>query len=221
MKIAASHGREEQRDVDRVALVRNAIGPDAALYVDANGGYDRKQAVRLARAFEEQGVTWFEEPVSSDDLEGLRVVRDQSPIDIAAGEYGYAVPYFAAMCRSGAVDVLQADVSRCAGYTEWRRVAAVAAAHGLEISGHCAPALHLPVAAAVPNLRHVEWFHDHVRADRRLFEGLPEPDHGVLHPYVSGAGHGMTLRSDAPPPDAPPVDHRAGSAAAPTARRTS
>ena len=113
----------------------------------------------------EWDVRWFEEPVSSDDLVGLRMVRDAVRADVAAGEYGGDLTYFQRMCAAGAVDCLQADASRCGGITEWLRVAAVAAAHHLEISGHCAPHLHAHVAAATPNLRHLEWFHDHVRIE--------------------------------------------------------
>ena len=122
------------------------------------GGADRAGRRRI-------DVRWFEEPVSSDDLVGLRQIRDAVRADVAAGEYGGDLTYFRRMCAADAVDCLQADVSRCGGITEWLRVAAVAAAHHLEISGHCAPHLHVHAAAAVPNLRHLEWFHDHIRIE--------------------------------------------------------
>jgi L-alanine-DL-glutamate epimerase-like enolase superfamily enzyme len=139
-------------------------------------------------------VNWFEEPVSSDDLEGLREVRDAVPADVAAGEYGYDLFYFERLCRAGAVDCLQADVTRCGGVTEWQRAAAVAAAHGLEISGHCAPHLHAHVAAATPNLRHLEWFHDHVRIESLLFDGALDPQGGFLTPSGEAPGHGLVPR---------------------------
>ena len=139
---------------------------------------------------------WFEEPVSSDDLRGLRAVRDHVRADVAAGEYGGDLTYFRRMCAAGAVDCLQADATRCGGITEWLRVAAVAAAHHLQISGHCAPHLHLHAAAATPNLRHLEWFHDHVRIESKLFDGTGSPNGGVLRPDPSAPGHGLTL-SDA------------------------
>jgi L-alanine-DL-glutamate epimerase-like enolase superfamily enzyme len=132
-------------------------------------------------------------------------------MDVAAGEYGYDVVYFERMCCHGAVDVVQADVSRCAGITEWLRIAAVAAAHGLEISGHCAPSLHVAPAASVPNLRHVEYFHDHARVDRMLFDGVLDPSDGVLRPQRDRPGMGLELRAaDAAPYEeyAPPA-HRA------------
>jgi L-alanine-DL-glutamate epimerase-like enolase superfamily enzyme len=186
------------RDLARVARARRAIGDDADLYVDANGGYTRKQAVRMARGFAEEGVTWFEEPVSSDDLAGLAEVRAAVTADVTAGEYGYTLPYFQHMLAAGAVDCLQADITRCGGCTVWLRAAALAEAHGLQISGHCAPNLHAHVAAAVPNIRHLEWFHDHVRIENLLFTGALDPAGGHVTPGAGKApGHGMALRADA------------------------
>ena len=145
-------------------------------------------------------MTWFEEPVSSDDLDGLREVRDQVTPDVTAGEYGYDLPYFARMVDAQAVDCLQVDVTRCGGITEWQRAAAVAAARGLQVSGHCAPNLHAHVAAAVPNLRHLEYFHDHVRIESMLFDGALDPSGGVLRPDPARPGLGLTLKeSDAAP----------------------
>src|SRR3954469_9360872 len=182
IKIGESWGTAVARDLARMARGREVIGTDADLFVDANGGYTRKQAIRVAPAACESGVCWFEEPVSADDLTGLRQVRETVDAEVAAGEYGYGLGYFQRMCAAQAVDCLQADASRCGGITEWQRVAAVAAAHHLQISGHCAPHLHVHVAAAVPNLRHLEWFHDHVRIEEMFFDGTLDPTGGELHP---------------------------------------
>jgi L-alanine-DL-glutamate epimerase-like enolase superfamily enzyme len=195
IKIGESWGTDPDRDLHRVALARRAIG-DAELYVDANGGYTAKQAIRLGRTMSENyGVTWFEEPVSSDNLAGLHQVRQSFEGDVAAGEYGYTLGYFARMLEAGGVDCLQADVTRCGGYTVWLRAAALAEAHHLEISGHCAPNLHAPVAAAVPNLRHVEYFYDHHRIETMLFEGALAPTGGSMTPDSSRTGHGLSLRA--------------------------
>jgi L-alanine-DL-glutamate epimerase-like enolase superfamily enzyme len=200
MKVGTAWGTDETADLRRATRVREAIGADADLFVDANGGYQRKQAIRLEPAFRELGVTWFEEPVSSDDLAGLHEVRAVAGCDIAAGEYGYSLAYFRHLCDAGAVDVVQADITRCAGPTEWRRIAALAAAHGLEISGHCAPALHLHAALATINVRHLEWFADHVRIEATLFDGARAPQDGVLHPDLSRPGMGLALKErDAEP----------------------
>ncbi len=194
MKIGMNWGSEEEPDVQRVTEARKAIGSDAELFVDANGAYSRKQAVRVARALSAEGVTWFEEPVSSDDMQGLREIRDLVDIDIAAGEYGYDVYYFERMLAAGAVDVLQVDASRCAGFTEWFRAASVAAAHAVDVSAHTAQSLHVHPAAGTPNLRHIEYFHDHARVDRLLFDGVLDPTDGDLRPDLSRPGIGLELK---------------------------
>jgi len=196
IKIGQSWGHDPARDLARVRTARQVIGPDAELYVDANGGYTRGQAVRMAHAMQDQDVTWFEEPVSSDDLGALAEIRREIAPDVAAGEYGYDLHYFQRMCAAGAVDCLQADVTRCAGVTEWLRVAALAAAHGLQVSAHCAPNLHAHPAASVPNLRHLEYFHDHVRIEHDLFDGALDPTGGALHPDQGRPGLGLTLRRE-------------------------
>jgi L-alanine-DL-glutamate epimerase-like enolase superfamily enzyme len=196
MKIGTDWGARSARDVKRVAAARRAIGPSASLFVDANGGYSVKQATRLCAEFERHDVCWFEEPVSSDDLEGLHMVRSATSMDVTAGEYGFDAHYFERMVRAGSVDVVQLDVSRCAGISEWFRAAAVAAAAGLPISGHCAQSLHVHPACAVRNLRHLEYFADHAYVDRELFEGVLDPVDGALRPDVTRPGLGLELRSD-------------------------
>nr|WP_037581440.1 enolase C-terminal domain-like protein [Phaeacidiphilus oryzae] len=195
IKIGEGWGGREDRDLERTRLAREVVGEDTELYVDANGGYSRKQAVRVSHALEPYRVAWFEEPVSSDDLAGLREVRELVRPDVAAGEYGWDLPGLTRMASSGAVDCLQADATRCGGLTVWLRAAAVAEGLGLELSGHGAPHVHASVAAAVPNLRHLEWFHDHARIEAMLFEGALSPDGGVLRPGADGApGLGLRLR---------------------------
>jgi L-alanine-DL-glutamate epimerase-like enolase superfamily enzyme len=198
IKIGESRGHAAARDLARMRRARETVGDDVELYVDANGAYTRKQAIRMMHEADELDVRWYEEPVSSDDLDGLRQVRDAVRADVTAGEYGYDLVYFQRMCAAGAVDCLQVDVSRCGGITEWQRVAAVAAAHGLQVSGHCAPHLHAHVAAATPNFRHLEWFHDHTRIEAAFFDGVLDPTGGSIRPSPDAWGHGLTFRrSDA------------------------
>jgi len=193
IKIGESWGSNERRDTERVALAREVIGEGTELYVDANGGYTVGQAVRVADRLADYGVTWFEEPVSSQDLAGLAAVRRQVLPDVAAGEYSWSLADSAQLIAAGAVDCLQLDVTRCGGFTEFLRGAALAAAHNLQVSGHCAPNLHAHAGVAVPNLRHVEYFHDHQRIERMLFDGALDPDGGILTPAPE-PGLGMTLR---------------------------
>ncbi|MYR03222.1 enolase C-terminal domain-like protein, partial [Streptomyces sp. SID6139] len=192
-----SWGRRTERDLERVDRARATIGDDAELYVDANGAYTGGQARRLAGPLADAGVTWFEEPVSCDHLTTLADLRHRLPMDVTAGEYGYTLPYFAQLITAGAVDCLQADATRCGGITGWLRAAALAHAHGIDISGHCAPSAHAHAAAAVPGLRHLEWFHDHVRIERLLFDGVLDPGGGSITPGAAGApGLGLTLAEE-------------------------
>lgn len=197
IKIGESWGSREDRDLRRIEQTRAVIGHNVELFVDANGGYTVGQAIRVADRMRAAEVTWFEEPVSSDDLAGLHVVRQHCAADVAAGEYGFDLTYFRRMVESQAVDCLQVDVSRCGGVTELLRVAAVAASWGLQISGHCAPNLHIEALAAVPNLRHLEWFYDHVRIESMLFEGIRHPRNGAVSPQLDFPGHGLSFRSEA------------------------
>jgi L-alanine-DL-glutamate epimerase-like enolase superfamily enzyme len=188
-------GREPDRDRERVAVARDAVGDQVDLYVDANGALTRQQALEWSDVYaSEFAVKWFEEPVSSDDLEGLAFLRDNSPpgIEIAAGEYGDVLPYFDRMAPT--VDCLQADVTRCGGITGLLEVAAVAHAHELDVSAHCAPAISAHAFCAVERLRHLEYFHDHVRVEHELFDGVLVPEDGRLTPDRSRPGNGLSLK---------------------------
>jgi len=194
-------GRDAGADVRRVKAARAAIGQEPELFVDANGAYSRKQALEQAKTFAEVNVSWFEEPVSSDDLAGLRLLRDRAPagMDIAAGEYGYDAGYFRRMLAAGAVDVLQADATRCGGITGFLKVAALCEAYHLPLSAHTAPSVHSHLGCAVQPLRHVEYFHDHVRIESMFFDGSLLPINGELSPDLSRPGMGIELKhADAP-----------------------
>jgi L-alanine-DL-glutamate epimerase-like enolase superfamily enzyme len=193
-------GREPDRDPERVAVARRAVGDGVALFVDANGAYSRQEALHLARRFADEGVTWFEEPVSSDDLDGLRLVRDGAPpgMEVTAGEYGYDLPYFRRMLDAGAVDCLQADVTRAAGITGFVQVGALTAARSLDLSAHTAPQVSAHACSGVPRARHLEWFADHVRVEALLFDGALAPCEGALRPDPARPGLGLELkRTDA------------------------
>ena len=189
-------GSRPEDDLKRVLRAREAIGPDVALFVDANGAYGRKQALGFAGRFADLNVTWFEEPVSSDDLAGLRLLRDRGPgfMQIAAGEYGYTPSYFHHMLSAQAVDTLQADATRCGGVTGFLNAAAQAQAANIPLSAHTAPALHASLGAALPNVVNVEYFFDQVRIEKLLFEGVPELKGGDLYPAPDRPGHGLSFR---------------------------
>ncbi len=195
IKIGESAGEAQDRDVARMRFSRKVIGDKIDLFVDANGGYTAAQAIRIMEQVGDLDIRWLEEPVSSDDLAGLRRVRDAVRPDVTAGEYASDLTAVRRLCAAEAVDCLQLDVTRIGGITEWQRAAAVAAAHQLQVSGHCAPAASLAVAAATPNLRHLEWFHDHTRMEHLLLDGAgPAVNGGVSIEDVPG--HGLRLRSE-------------------------
>lgn len=194
-------GTDPDRDPHRVAVAKRAIG-GATLFVDANGALSVKEALRFADVFAGYGVAWLEEPVTSDDLDGLRLVRERAPagMDVAAGEYVTVPDDARRLLAAGAVDCLQADATRAGGVTGFLRVAALCEAHHIDLSGHCAPAMHRHAALSAPNLRHLEWFHDHVRIEHMLFDGAPVPAEGAIRPDLSRPGHGLALRvADAEP----------------------
>jgi L-alanine-DL-glutamate epimerase-like enolase superfamily enzyme len=192
MKVG-SHPPDDPR---RVRVAREAIGAGVDLFVDANGAYSEMQALALAQEFAEQGVHWFEEPVSADNLAGLRHIRERIPygMDIAAGEYGYSAWYLKRMIDSEAVTVLQADATRCCGISGFLDAASLCWAANLPLSSHCAPSMHLHVCCAVPRAVHMEFFHDHARIERMFFDGFREPRGGRMQPDLTRAGHGLTLK---------------------------
>jgi len=189
-------GREPNKDLARVRAAREAVGPDIELFVDANGAYARKQALQKAEEFAEEGVTWFEEPVSSDDLEGLRLLRDRAPagMQIAAGEYGFDANYFRRMLEAQAVDTLQADVTRCGGITGMMQVGALCEAFQVPLSAHTAPSIHQHVCCALGRAANVEYFFDHYRIEQMLFNGAAMPQQGQLAPDLSRPGLGLDFR---------------------------
>lgn len=189
-------GAQPEVDLDRVRAVREAIGPTTELFVDANGAYCARQAIWFAHRFVDCNVSWFEEPVSSDHLADLRRIRHRAPgaMEIAAGEYGYDCFYFRRMLEAEAVDVLQLDATRCKGFTGFLQGAAIAGSFGCPISAHCAPSLHMHVGCAVAGFRNVEYFHDHARIERMLFDGFISPVDGQLTPDRSRPGLGLVFK---------------------------
>ncbi len=195
-------GREPWHDLERVREARTAIGALAELYVDANGAFARRQALEIGQGLADFGVSWFEEPVSSDDAAGLAWLRDRcpAPLRIAAGEYGYRLDDFKRLLDAEAVDVLMADATRCGGVTGFMRAAALAAAYHTPLSSHCAPTIHRHLGCAVPEFTTAEYFHDHARLEPLLFNGAARIERGHLRVDPERPGLGIALKD---PPDAP------------------
>lgn len=194
MKVGLDWGTRPEVDVMRVRAAREAIGDGVELFVDANGAYIVKQAIDQAVYFAASGVTYFEEPVSSDHLEQLRFIREHVPMNVAAGEYAYDPWYVRDMLAAHAVDVQQADVTRCLGITGWMEAANTAHSFAIPFSAHCAPAIHAVIGCAAPNIAHIEYFHDHVRIERMFFDGVLEPKDGALQPDADRPGLGLQFK---------------------------
>ncbi|MGH7904187.1 MAG: enolase C-terminal domain-like protein [Candidatus Dormibacteraceae bacterium] len=195
MKIGTDWGADPGLDLERITVARRAIGDRTQLFIDANGAYQAKQALGMTERLTELGVVYFEEPVSSDQLPELALIRRSTPFDIAAGEYGYDPWYFERMLDAGAVDVLQADMTRCLGVTGWLMAADLAYARGIPFSAHTAPSLHVQVGCAAPEIAHLEYFWDHIRIETMIFDGAPavRPG-GVIAPDPGWPGLGLELR---------------------------
>jgi L-alanine-DL-glutamate epimerase-like enolase superfamily enzyme len=189
--------RHPDQDPARLDAARRAVGPGTELFADANGALSRKEALYWAwRMAEQWDVRWFEEPVSSADSEGLRLVRLHGPgrLEVAAGEYCFTLPDAVHLVEAEAVDCLQADVTRCGGVSGLLQIEGLAAARQLDLSAHCAPAVSAHAFCAVERLRHLEYFHDHVRIEQLLFDGTLNPEGGALRPDPDRPGLGLDVR---------------------------
>ena len=194
MKVGKDWGTKPEEDVERVRAAREAIGSQAELFVDANGAYKVKQAIQQAERFWEYGVSYFEEPVAFDYLDQLAFIRGEIPMALASGEYGYDIYDFRDVLTTAAVDILQADATRCLGVTGCLQAGQLAFSFGIPFSTHTAPSLHAHVACAVPQIEHIEYFYDHVRIEKMFFDGVLEPRDGYLHPDPSRPGFGLELK---------------------------
>ncbi len=193
-------GREPDKDVERVSAVQKALNGRAELYVDANGAYQRKQALEKSKQFGDLGVTWFEEPVTSDDRIGLHLLVQHAPpiMNIAAGEYCYVLDDARLLIEAQAVDVLQADVTRCGGITNFLKIGHACEIHHLPLSAHTSPSVHATLCCALVSAMNVEYFHDHSRIEEMIFDGALKPVNGNLKPDMSRPGLGLELkRADA------------------------
>lgn len=144
-------GRSLAEDALRVATVRKAIGPKIKLMVDANCAYRYYEAIQFARLIEGFDITWFEEPVAPDDYDGHRKIANSTSIPIATGENEYTKFGFRDLIRSESAAILNADAKILGGITEFMKVAAMAQAHGLDISPHGSQDVHIHLVAAIPN----------------------------------------------------------------------
>jgi L-alanine-DL-glutamate epimerase-like enolase superfamily enzyme len=188
MKIGAVPINE---DVARVKAVREAIGPDVKLLIDANCAYHAYEAIQLARKVEDYDIFWFEEPVAPDDYEGHKRLAASSIIPIATGENEYTRYGFRDLIATGAVPILNADAKVLGGITEWLKVAALAQAHDLHVAPHGSQDIHVSLVSSISNGLLLEFHRDSTNPlwQKAYKNPLTLNDDGTVSPpEVPGAG---------------------------------
>jgi L-alanine-DL-glutamate epimerase-like enolase superfamily enzyme len=194
-------------DADRLKAVRDVLGEERLLIVDANMGLTPAEAMRLARDLERYDAYWFEEPLIPEDVAGHAALAKSTTVPIAAGENLYSKYQFQEYFRAGALNIVQADVIRCGGITEWLKIAHMAQAANLPMAPHFVAELHVHLLCAVPNaliLEYLPWFdalvEEPLRHQGGVFAPPERPGHGIrfalgkLAPYrvqswSTGASH--------------------------------
>lgn len=158
MKVGKESPLEEER---RISRVRDAIGPDINLMLDANNAWrDLPTALTYMTRYEPYMPYWIEEPFSPDDLDNHRRLAASTRITVATGEIEAGRWRFKEQIERGMVTLLQPDATVCGGISEWRRIAATAASHGITVSPHAWHDVHIHLVASTPNASYVEWMPD-------------------------------------------------------------
>ncbi len=196
MKVGKDFGMDERGDMARLEAVRKAVGDDVEIYIDANNGYYAKQAIRMSKQFEDYGAAWFEEPVLADDIQGLAAISRATTIPVATGEHEYTKYGFKDLISQGGADIVQPDIGRVGGVTEWMKVAHLADAFNLPVAPHAYGVLHLHCAMATPNIKAVEITGPEMERWPVLFEDVPPVIDGQWKPFADRPGLGLAPRSD-------------------------
>ncbi len=191
-------GRDSLReDVERVKAVRDCIGANMPLMVDANMRYGVEQAISAARKFRDFDVYWFEEPTIPDDYKGMARIATEGGLPIAAGENLHTVYEFRHTIEDAKIAFPEPDVSNIGGVTNWMRVAALAYAHNLPVTSHGVHELHLHLLAAIPNASYLEvhsfglerFMHDPPRLEVGIMTAPDAPGHGVRFDWDRLSAH--------------------------------
>jgi L-alanine-DL-glutamate epimerase-like enolase superfamily enzyme len=175
------------KEVERMRLIREAIGPDIKLMCDINQRWRPEQAVDIGRRVEDSGVGlfWLEDVTTADDFPGLARVADALATPVAGGEYVWGIVPFRHMMEARSVDVPMIDLVRVGGITQWLKVAGMAEAFNLPVVSHLIPEVHVHLIGAVPNgltVEYMPWL-------RPLFKAVPEQQNGELvMPMAPGLG---------------------------------
>jgi len=184
--------KDPNEDLERVKLVREAIGPNIDLALDVNNGWSLHTAMRMAKKFEEYDIYWLEEPILADEIENLAKLARETSIPIAVGENHYTKWEFRQLMEQGSAEVVQADIGKCGGVTEFIKIAAMADAYGLPICPHHTEYIDVALVAAVPNGLFHECVHEFFEPMGKLFINPIIPKNGEISPS-SKPGFGIEL----------------------------
>ena len=182
------------KEVERVKLIREAIGPDIKLMCDINQRWRPEQAVEMGRRIEDAGVQlfWLEDVTTADDYAGLARASDALATPVAGGEYLWGIVPFRHMMERHSVDIPMVDLVRVGGITQWMKVAGMCEAYNLPIVSHLIPEVHVHLVAAVPNgltVEYMPWL-------GKLFQEVPTPKKGFLD-MPTKPGLGLSFDRDA------------------------
>lgn len=189
MKVGVDFGQSPKTDIRRIRAVRNHLGDDIDLMIDANNAWDASTAIKVAYALSDCNLFFFEEPVIADDIPGLATVKSKITIPVATGEQEYTKYGARDLILGGAVDILQMDVTKCGGITEWLKIAAIAQAWNIPFAPHAMHYAHMHLVAAAPNGLMLENLFMHQKVNDLLLVDPPVPKNGYLKiPDKPGCG---------------------------------
>ncbi len=188
--------RDTADDLRRVKLVREAIGPDVHLTLDVNNGWGLQTAIRMAERLQEYDIFWLEEPLLADEIGNLAKLARETSIPIAVGENHYTKWEFKELMEQGAVEIVQADIGKCGGVTEFIKIAAMADAYGLPVCPHHTEYIDAPLVAAVPNGLFHEYIQEWFIPMRKIFNDPIKPENGQVSP-LDKPGFGIELNEAA------------------------
>lgn len=192
LKLRIGHEATPAGEVGRVMAVRDAVGADMRIMVDATETWGLSQALDCGRALQETGIHWLEDPIHHHDIPGLVRMSNLLNVPIATGEHLYTLSEFERLISARAAGIVIIDLARIGGITPWRHVASLAQAHNVRVCGHVIPEVHVHLLAGVPN----GYLAEYVPRSERILEAMPGIEGGQLV-APDGPGLGLSLNKDA------------------------